>query len=670
MNHDKKTQNLVINTIRTLSMDAIQKANSGHPGSAMSLAPVAFTLFDEFMHYNPAKPLWPNRDRFVLSAGHVSMLQYAVLHLTGYDIKKKDIENFRQLNSICAGHPEYGRAPGIECTTGPLGQGAATSVGFAIAERWLAHYFNKPGHEIINYKTFVVTGDGCMMEGITSEAASLAGHLGLNKLVWIYDSNNITIEGKTDLAFSEDVALRFKAYNWAVQNVEDANDLDLLKTAIKTATDEQEKPSLVIVKSHIAYGSPNKQDSAAAHGAPLGEDEVKATKKFYGWDSEENFYIPEEVKNYREQIISKGKTTEAEWQKLFDVYATKYPDLAKEFDMIQKGELPLQWEKSLPEFPGDEKGVASRAANGKVINAITAKIPWLIGGSADLAPSTKTLINDSNSFSRTVQNGRNFHFGVREHAMGAVVNGLVLSKLRAYGSTFLVFSDYMRPSIRMAAIMKIPALFIFTHDSIGVGEDGPTHQPVEHIASLRALPNIDVIRPADANECSALWKYILSITDRPVALALSRQNLPTLDRKKYASADEALKGGYILADSNGQPDIILLGTGSEIQLCIAAYEKLKNQGINARVVSMPCWTLFDRQSADYKESVLPKAVTARIAVEAGVTMGWTDYTGSKDAVIGIDNFGTSAPLKEVMKEYGFTVDEVVNAAKKRINEQN
>ncbi len=661
-------ESLCINTIRTLSMDAVQQANSGHPGTPMALAPVAYTLFDKFIRHNPKNPNFPNRDRFILSAGHASMLLYSTLHINGYDIPLDDIKNFRQLHSKCAGHPEYGLAPGIETTTGPLGAGVANSVGFAMAERWLEKYFNRPGHDIVNYKIFAVAGDGCMMEGISSEAASLAGHLGLSNLVWIYDNNHITIEGNTALAFSDDVATRFMAYHWNVQRVTDANDLEMMQRALISATKETERPSMIIVDSHIAYGAPNKQDTSAAHGEPLGEDEIKAAKKNYGWDPEKKFFVPDEVKQYASEMISKGEREEAEWNKKFAEYANAFPDLAKEFKMIQNRELPPGWDSEIPTFPADAKGLAGREANQKVLNVIAKKIPWFMGGAADLAPSTKTLLADGGHFSKENYSGRNFHFGVREHAMGAIVNGMNLSRLRAYGAGFLIFSDYMRATFRLAALMQQPSVFIFTHDSIGVGEDGPTHQPIEQIGSLRMIPNLEVIRPADANEVSVAWKYILSHKDRPVALILTRQALPTMDRTKYGSADGVLRGGYILADCEGTPEIILIATGSEVQLCVGAYEQLTKEGVKARVVSLPCWSLFERQGDDYWEKVLPAKVRARVAVEAASSFGWRRYTGidADGTVVAMREFGESAPLKALLTEFGFTVEKIVEAAKATI----
>lgn len=662
-------QQLCINTIRTLAMDAVQTANSGHPGAPMALAPVAFTLWDRFLRHNPANPDWPNRDRFVVSNGHASMLLYGTLHLMGYDLTLDDLKNFRQLHHKCAGHPEYGLAPGVETTTGPLAQGAANSVGMALAEKWLAAYFNREGHEIIDYKIFAILGDGCMMEGLSSEAASLAGHLGLSNLVWLYDNNRITIEGKTDLAFSEEAATRFIGYHWKVQHVSDANDVEALAHAIDHARKETHGPSLIIVDSHIAFGAPTKQDTHGAHGEPLGEEEIRATKKFYGCDPDKKFYVPEEVQAYRNEVIANGKKREEEWQKKFSAYEQDHPDLARQFTLMQKRELPQGWEQSLPSFPADAKGVATRESSGKVLNAIAEQVPWLLGGSADLAPSTKTLLKGAKSFQRQQYDARNLHFGIREHAMAAMLNGMALSKLRPYGATFLVFSDYMRPSLRLAALMEQPAIYIFTHDSIGVGEDGPTHQPVEHLAALRAIPHLDVIRPADANEVAVMWKHLMNLRDRPAALALTRQALPTFDRAQYASADGALRGAYVLADSKGAPEVLLLATGSEVQLCIGAFEQLQKEGIRTRVVSMPCWELFERQEPAYREATLPASARARVAVEAGVAFGWERYVGSEGEILGMHGYGASAPLKDLLNAFGFTVEAVVHAAKRVISNQ-
>jgi transketolase len=657
-------EQLCINTIRTLSMDAVQGANSGHPGAPMALAPVAFVLYDRFMKFNPVAPDWLNRDRFILSAGHASMLLYSTLHITGYDVTLEDIKNFRQLHSRCPGHPEYGLTPGVETTTGPLGQGAATSVGFAIAEKWLANYFNKPGYDLIDYKIFALAGDGCMMEGITAEAASLAGHLGLDNLVWLYDNNHITIEGKTSLAFSEDVAARFTAYGWNVQLVSNANDLVTLDRALQVANKEKGRPSLLIVDSHIAYGAPTKQDTHGAHGSPLGEDEIKGAKKFYGWDPEKKFFVPAEVQEYSRQIITRGSRQNQEWDGLFERYAKEYPELAALLKLIRKRELPEGWDRAIPQFAAGTN-ISGRAASGKVLNAITEYIPFMIGGSADLAPSTLTAIKNSPGFQKDNYNGRNLHYGIREHAMGAIANGIALSGMKTFVSTFFVFSDYARPAIRLSALMKLPVTYIFTHDSIGVGEDGPTHQPIEHLASLRAMPNLEVIRPADANEVAVLWKYIMESGDTPIALILSRQDLPVFDRTQYAPAENALKGGYILADSNGNPDILFIATGSEVQLAVEAYEELKKEGINARVVSMPNWSAYERQSQEYQETVLPAKVKARIAMEAGSTFGWSRFVGLQGdgQVLGMTTFGASAKPDSLFEEFGLTVNSLLKAAK-------
>lgn len=663
----KDIEQLCINTIRTLSMDAVQAANSGHPGTPMALAPVAFTLYDKFMKFNPQNPNWINRDKFILSAGHASMLLYSTLYIMGYDVTIGDIKTFRQLHSKCAGHPEYGHTPGVETTTGPLGQGVATSVGFAIAQKWLASYFNKPNFNLIDNKIFALAGDGCMMEGISGEAASLAGHLGLDNLVWIYDNNHITIEGKTSLAFSEDVATRFIAYGWNVQRVGDVNDLEMLCRAIQSATNEKGRPSLIIVDSHIAYGSPTKQDTHGAHGSPLGEDEIKATKKFYGWDPEKKFFVPDEVNEYSKQIIARGKKQNEEWNDLYAKYEKEYPDLATQLKLILNREMPKDWDCCIPKFEAGTK-ISGRAASGKVLNAIADHIPFMIGGSADLSPSTLTDIKNAQSFEKNNYSGRNLHFGIREHAMGAIANGISLSGLKTFASTFLVFSDYARGSIRLSALMNLPVTYIFTHDSIGVGEDGPTHQPIEHIASLRAIPNLEVIRPADANEVAVMWKYIMESKNTPTALILSRQDLPVFDRTKYSSAEGALKGGYILADSDGTPDVILIATGSEVQLAIEAYEELKKEKIKARVVSMPNWNLYERQSPDYWESVLPSNVKARVAIEAGSTFGWRRFVGlhGDGEVLGMRTFGASGKINSLLEEFGLTVDSVVEAAKKVI----
>ena len=678
---------LCINTIRTLAMDAIQKANSGHPGAPMAMAPVAYCLWQRFLRYDPAHPIWANRDRFVLSAGHASALLYALLHLCEvkavdptYEILGKlsveleDIKNFRQLDSKCPGHPEYRWTSGVETTTGPLGQGAANSVGMAIAGFWNAGYFNRPDYELFDYDVYALLGDGCMMEGVTSEAASYAGHLKLSNLCWIYDSNNITIEGSTDLSFTEDVEARFKSYGWNVTHVKDANDLDALDRAFTLFKNTADRPSLIIVESHIAYGSPNKQDTHSAHGEPLGEEEIKLTKKYYGWPEDKQFFVPDGVvDHFRNGIGRRSKELRDSWIKKYEKYKQEYPDLSEHIYSMQHRKLPAGWDSDLAEFPADPKGIASRASSGKVLNAIANNVPWLIGGSADLAPSTKTTITseDAGVFSMQYMKGRNFHFGIREHAMGSIINGMSLSKIRSYGSTFLIFSDYEKPAIRLSALMEIPVIQIFTHDSIGVGEDGPTHQPVEQIASLRAIPGLITLRPADANEVVEAWRVIMQLRHEPVALILTRQGLPTLDREQYAPASGLAKGAYVLTDAeNGNPDVILIGTGSEVHLCLEACKQLKSDGIRARVVSMPSWELFEQQDQDYRDSVLPPSITARVAVEQASTIGWERYTGMDGRIIGMNTFGTSAPLKDIQKKFGFTPDRIISDVKEVIKENN
>ena len=662
-NHDAKIDQLCINTIRTLAMDGVQQANSGHPGTPMALAPVAFVLWDRYLRHNPRNPHWPNRDRFVLSAGHASMLLYSMLHLSGYDLPLEELKRFRQWGSKTPGHPEYGLTAGVETTTGPLGQGVANSVGMAIAERWLAAHFNRPDHEIVDHRVYAVAGDGCMMEGVSQEAASLAGHLRLSNLVWIYDNNHITIEGNTALAFSDDVAARFTSYHWNVLRVSDANDTDSLDRALATAKNETERPSLIIVDSHIAWGAPTKQDTSAAHGEPLGEDEIRKTKLGYGWPPDAKFLVPDEVSGYTQRSIERGSKLEEEWNGRFAAYKVAHPELAATWERMQSGELPFAWDQDIPTFPPDEKGVAGRDASAKVLNAIAPRVPWLIGGSADLAPSTKTRMAEGGDFEADSYAGRNFHFGVREHAMGAILNGMTLSKVRAYGSGFLIFSDYMRAPIRLSSLMELPVMYIFTHDSIGVGEDGPTHQPIEQLISLRAIPQLLVIRPGDANEVAEAWRVMMTSTHHPVALILSRQPLPTVDRSKYAAADGVARGAYVLGDSDGEPEVIFMGTGSELQLCVAAHEQLKAEGIKSRVVSMPCWELFERQTEEYRASVLPPSVRARVAVEAGTSLGWRRYVGIDGRIVARRDFGASAPLKELLKHFGFTVENVVAAAR-------
>ncbi len=663
---EKNLDELCINTIRTLAMDAVQQANSGHPGTPMALAPVAYVLWDRFLRHSPSNPSWPNRDRFVLSAGHASMLLYSLLHLTGYDVPLEDLKRFRQWDSLTPGHPERGHTSGVETTTGPLGQGVANTVGFAIAERWLAERYNKEGHTLFDYNVYAIAGDGCLMEGVSQEAASIAGHLGLSNLTWIYDNNHITIEGNTSLAFSDDVATRFIAYGWNVLRVGDANDLDMLERALTTARKESNRPSLVIVDSHIAYGAPNKQDTSGAHGEPLGETEIRLTKERYGWPADAKFLVPDEASAHMRQAIDRGQAAEAEWNERFAAYKAAYPELASEVELIRAGELPEGWDADIPTFPTDEKGVAGREASAKVENAIAAHIPWMIGGSADLSPSTKTAIKDGGSFSRDNHSGRNIHYGIREHAMGAIANAIALSGLRTFCSGFLIFSDYMRSTIRLAALMELPVTFIFTHDSIGVGEDGPTHQPIEQLMSLRAIPQLFVIRPADGNEVAEAWRVAMTSKDRPVALILSRQPLPTVDRSRFGSAEGLRKGGYVLADSDGTPEVILMGTGSELALCVSAYEQLTSEGVRARVVSLPCWELFERQSDAYREEVLPNAVRARVAVEAGTTLGWREFVGLDGKIVARREFGASAPLKDLLREFGFTVENVVAQAKSQL----
>ena len=676
---DQAIDQLCINTIRTLSMDAVQQANSGHPGTPMSMAPVMYGLWQRHLKYDPADPLWPNRDRFVLSIGHASMLLYATLYLAGVravDAKNQplnqpaltldDIKKFRQLESKTPGHPEYGLTAGVETTTGPLGQGVANSVGMAVASKWMGTYFNRPGFEIFDFDVYALCGDGDMMEGISGEAASLAGHLKLSNLCWIYDSNRITIEGGTHLALSEDVGKRFEAYGWNVTHVADANDQDALDRALKNFRQCNDRPTLIIVDSHIAFGAPNKQDTAAAHGEPLGEEEIKLTKKNYGWPENAKFLVPEGVQENFERLLGKrGGAAREAWAGKFAGYKAKHPDLADQLERMQRRDLPAGWDKDIPSFPADPKGLATRDSSGKVLNAIAKNVPWLMGGSADLAPSTKTRLtfDGTGDFAAGSFAARNFHFGVREHAMASIVNGMTLCGVRAYGSGFLIFSDYARPAIRLAALMEIPAIHVFTHDSIGVGEDGPTHQPVEQIASLRAVPGLINIRPADANEVAEAWRVVMALKHAPVALALTRQAVPTLDRGKYAPASGLAKGAYVLADAaGGKPQVILIGTGSEVSLCVDAYERLKQEGIAARVVSMPSWELFELQERVYREQVLPAAVSARVAVEQGSTLGWAQYVGAEGAVIGMKGFGGSAPFQQLQKKFGFTVDNVVQRA--------
>ncbi len=672
---------LSIDTIRTLCMDAVQAANSGHPGTPMSMAPVVYCLWQRFLNYDPAEPLWPNRDRFVLSAGHASTLLYSTLHLAGVKTKLpghgnpgglgvelEDLKKFRQLGSRCPGHPEYGYTAGVETTTGPLGNGAATSVGMAIASRWLAAQFNRPGFNLFDFNVYSLLGDGCLMEGVCSEAASLAGHLKLSNLCWIYDSNRITIEGNTSLAFTEDVASRFFGYGWNVTRVGDANELSLLEKAFKTFKATSDRPTLIIVDSHIAWGAPNKQDTHGAHGEPLGDEEIKLTKRAYGWPEDAKFLVPEGVReNFQKQLGARGQAAQAAWTQLFAAYKQQHPELAAQLEQLLAGQIPAGWEESLPVFPADPKGLATRESSGQVLNAVAKRVPWLLGGSADLAPSTKTRLTfkEAGDFAAGQGGGRNFHFGVREHAMAAIVNGLTLSGLKAYGSGFMVFSDYARGAMRLSALMEIPALHIFTHDSINVGEDGPTHQPVEHLAALRSIPHLLVIRPADANEVSEAWRVLINLKHQPAALILSRQALPTLDRTKYAPASGLAKGAYVLADApNGKPSVVIIGTGGELPICVEAYEKLKAEGVAVRVVSMPSWELFESQPQAYKDSVLPPDVRARVVVEAGSPMGWHKYARCCGEILAMNSFGASAPAKDLQKKFGFTTDKVIEAAKR------
>ncbi len=657
---------LCVNTIRTLSIDAVQKANSGHPGAPMGLAPVAYVLWDRILRFSPANPHWPNRDRVLLSAGHASMLLYSMLHLTGYDLPLSEIERFRQLGSKCPGHPEFRITPGVETTTGPLGQGIANSVGMAIAERWLAAHFNQAEDKIVDYRVYAICSDGDMMEGISHESAALAGHLKLSNLIWLYDYNHISLDGPTSLSYSDDVESRFKGYHWNVLTVEDANDLEAVDAAIRAAQAETERPTLIIVHSHIGYGAPHKQDTNAAHGEPLGVEEVKAAKRFYGWPEDAQFLIPESAGAHLGEAVERGKKLEADWGAKLAAWAQKNPELAKQWEAMTSGKLPQGWDKDVPVFPADAKGIATRESGYKVMNSIAKNVPWMIGGSADLATSNKTKIDNDTDFAPGSYGGRILHFGVREMGMGGMLNGIAASGLRAFGGTFMVFSDYMRGAVRLASIMELPVTYVFTHDSIAVGEDGPTHEPVEHVMSLRLIPHMRLIRPADANETAMAWKLAMESTMHPVALALTRQAVPTFDRSKYASAEGVRRGAYTFSDVTGTPDVILIGTGSELQLAVEAQEKLAAEGVKARVVSMPCWDLFEEQSAEYRESVLPGAVRARVAVEAGRSLGWERYVGLDGRIVGQDQFGASAPAKDVFKHFGFTVENVVAHARESI----
>jgi len=677
---DEKMIQLAINTIRTLSIDAVQQAKSGHPGTPMALAPLIYTIWNRVIRFDPQDPIWPNRDRFVLSNGHASMLLWSVLHLTriqavnaDYErldhpsVSLEDIRHFRQLDSKAPGHPEYHWVSGVETTTGPLGQGVATSVGMGIAEKWLANRYNRPGFEIFDYNVYAVCGDGCLMEGVASEAASLAGHLGLGNLCWIYDNNHITIEGKTRITFTEDVEARFLAYGWNVLRVGNANDIERIEHALEIFRKTKERPTFIVLDSHIGYGSPHKQDTAAAHGEPLGDEEVRLTKRSYGWPEDAKFLVPDGVyEHFAAGIGARGADARRQWTELFATYRSKYPELANEVELMQRRELPAGWDRDLPVFPADPKGVAGRDASSKALNVLAQNIPWFLGGSADLGPSNKTTLTyeGAGDFEADNPAGKNLHFGIREHAMAATVNGLSLSKLRAFGATFFIFSDYARPAIRLSALMEIPSIFIFTHDAMGDGEDGPTHQPVEHLASLRAIPGLVTLRPGDANEVIEAYRYIMQLRHEPAVLVLSRQPLPTLDRSKYAPASGVARGAYVLADaSRGNPEVILIASGSEVSLAVEAHEKLVADGIRSRVVSMPSWDIFEHQIQEYQDNVLPPHVTARVAVEQASTFGWERYIGRTGRMIGMKTFGASAPLKELQKKFGFEPDQVATAAK-------
>jgi transketolase len=671
---------LCINTIRTLSIDAVQQAKSGHPGTPMALAPVVYTIWNRVMQFDPQDPIWPNRDRFVLSNGHASMLLWSVLHLTRMQavnaeyeslgqpsVTLDDVRRFRQLDSKAPGHPEYHWVSGVETTTGPLGQGVATSVGMAIAQKWLANRYNRPGFEMFDYNIYAVCGDGCLMEGVASEAASLAAHLGLDNLCWIYDNNHITIEGNTHITFTEDVAARFLAYGWNVLRIGDANDIDRIEHALAIFQKTKGRPTFIVLDSHIGYGSPNKQDTSAAHGEPLGDDEIRLCKRSYGWPEDAKFLVPEGVyERFAAGVGARGWKARNEWAERFNMYRSKYPELAGEIDLMQHRGLPAGWDRNLPSFPADAKGIAGRDASGKVLNVLAQNIPWFLGGSADLGPSNKTTLTfeGAGDFQAESPGGKNLHFGIREHAMAAIVNGLSLSKLRAFGATFFIFSDYARPAIRLSALMELPTIFVFTHEAMGDGEDGPTHQPVEQLASLRAIPGLVVLRPADANEVVEAYRYVMQLRHEPAVLALSRQPLPTLDRAKYASASGVAHGAYVLADApGGDPELILIASGSEVSLAVDAHEKLVAEGVRSRVVSMPSWEVFEQQTQQYRDSVLPARVTARIAVEQASTFGWERYVGNSGHIIGMKTFGASAPLKELQRKFGFEPDRVTAVAK-------
>ena len=654
---------LCINTIRFFSVDAVQKANSGHPGLPMGAAPMAYVLWTRHLNHDPAKPAWPNRDRFVLSAGHGSMLLYSLLHLTGYDLPLAEIQQFRQWGSKTPGHPEYWIVPGIETTTGPLGQGFGNGVGMAIAQKYLAAHFNRPGHEIVDYRIYALVSDGDLMEGVASEAASLAGHLRLDNLIYLYDDNHISIEGSTALAFTEDRAKRFEAYGWSVQKLDDGNDLEAIDGAIRAAQAERGRPSIIMVRTHIGYGSPNKQDSAEAHGAALGDEEVRLTKQNLGWPLEPAFRIPDEARAHFRLALTKGQKAEAEWQARLAAYRQAFPELAAEWNRFVKGELPAGWQAKIPTFSSAEKPTATRQASGMVLNALSPVLPTLLGGSADLAPSTNTLIKGEKDFGPGNYGSRNFHFGVREHGMGSILNGMALSGLIPYGATFFVFSDYLRPALRLAALMGAHAIFVFTHDSVFLGEDGPTHEPIEHLAACRAIPCLSVIRPADANETAVAWRVAIERKAGPVAMILTRQALPIIDRSMYAPAEGLEKGAYVLADAKGRrPEIILIASGSEVAPALEAYEKLSAEGVAARLVSMPSWDLFEKQAQSYHDEVLPPSVTARLAIEAAVSFGWERYVGPKGALHGINHFGASAPYKVIAEKWGFTGANLVKRA--------
>jgi transketolase len=661
--HQSELDNLCINTIRTLAMDAVEKAKSGHPGLPMGCAALAYVLWTRFLRHNPRDPDWPNRDRFVLSAGHGSMLLYALLYLTGYDLTLDDIKHFRQWGSKTPGHPEHTDVKGIETTTGPLGQGFGNGVGMAIAQKYLAARFNRPGHALVDYTIYALCSDGDLMEGVSAEAASIAGFLGLDNIIYIYDNNHITIEGSTDLAFKEDVGKRFEAYGWFVQELPNGNDLDALDRAIGAAQEEKQRPSLIIAGTHIAYGSPHKQDTAAAHGSPLGEEEVRATKQNLGWDPDKQFYVPDAALAQYRKAIDRGRQIDEEWRQRLDEYRKAFPEPAAEWDRYVKGEFPQGWADDIPVFKWGDKPVATRSASGKVLNAISPKLPTLLGGSADLSPSTDTDIKGAGEFAKGQYGNRNMHFGIREHAMGAILNGMALSGLIPYGGTFLIFSDYLRPTLRLASINEVRSIFVFTHDSVFLGEDGPTHQPVEHLPSLRAIPRLCLIRPADANETAVAWRVAIEHEKAPVALVLTRQTLPVINRETYGKAEGLARGAYILADArNGKPELILIASGSEVQLILEAYEKLTAESVAVRAVSMPSWDLFEGQSQEYRDQVFPPEVTARLAVEAAATLGWERWVGLRGAVIGIDRFGASAPYKAIAEHLGFTSENVVRRA--------